>query len=111
MTSVIVGKKSTVQVMSSNALTGKTEAVIVGNKRNVQVSANATAGIIDTTTPVTLKNTGVTSGITRLDTLNDVDATGEVSGATLVYDATNDKYIVQKLDLTNVTGNLDGGTF
>jgi hypothetical protein len=43
--------------------------------------------------------------------LNDVDATGEVSGATLVYDAGNDKYIVQKLDLTNVTGNLDGGTF
>ena len=59
MTSVIVGKKSTVQVMSSNAFTGKTEAVIVGNKRNVQVSANATAGIIDTTTPVTLKNTGI----------------------------------------------------
>ena len=111
MTSVIVGKKSTVQVMSSNALTGKTEAVIVANKRNVQVSANATAGIIDTTTPVTLKNIGITSGITRLDNLNDVDATGEVTGATLVYDATNDKYIVQKLDLTNVTGNLDGGTF
>jgi hypothetical protein len=111
MTNVIIGKKSAVQVISSNTVNGRTEAVLVGNKRNVQVSANATAGIIDTSTPVTLKNTGVSSGITRLDKLNDVDATGEVSGATLVYDATNDKYIVKKLDLTNVTGNLDGGTF
>jgi len=86
--------------------------VVVSRKRTIQVSANATAGIIDTSTPVILKNTGMSSGAsTRLDTLNDVDATGEVSGATLVYDATNDKYIVQKLDLTNVTGNLDGGTF
>ena len=85
--------------------------VVVSRKRTIQVSANATAGIIDTTTPVTLKNTGISSNITRLDALNDVDATGEVSGATLVYDAGNDKYIVQKLDLTNVTGNLDGGTF
>jgi hypothetical protein len=85
--------------------------VVVSRKRTIQVSANATAGIIDTSTPVILKNTGVSSNITRLDALNDVDATGEVSGATLVYDAGNDKYIVQKLDLTNVTGNLDGGTF
>ena len=85
--------------------------VVVSRKRTIQVSANATAGIIDTTTPVTLKNTGISSNITRLDALNDVDATGEVSGATLVYDAGNDKYIVQKLDLTNDTGNLDGGTF
>jgi hypothetical protein len=85
--------------------------VVVSRKRTIQVSANATAGIIDTSTPVILKNTGVSSNITRLDALNDVDATGEVSGATLVYDAGTDKYIVQKLDLTNVTGNLDGGTF
>jgi hypothetical protein len=86
--------------------------VVVSRKRTIQVSANATAGIIDTSTPVILKNSsGVSSNITRLDALNDVDATGEVSGATLVYDAGNDKYIVQKLDLTNVTGNLDGGTF
>ena len=85
--------------------------VVVSRKRTIQVSANATAGIIDTSTPVILKNTGISSNITRLDALNDVDATGEVSGATLVYDAGNDKYIVQKLDLTNVTGNLDGGTF
>jgi len=111
MTSVVIGKKSTVQVLSSNNTSGKTEAVIIAAKRNVQVSANATAGIIDTTTPVTLKNGGVTSGITRLDILSDVDATSETDGATLVYDAANGKYIVQKLDLTNVTGNLDGGTF
>ena len=72
--------------------------VVVSRKRTIQVSANATAGIIDTSTPVILKNTNISSNITRLDALNDVDATGEVSGATLVYDAGNDKYIVQKHD-------------
>jgi hypothetical protein len=86
--------------------------VVVARKRTIQVSANATAGLIDTSVPVTLKNTPVLStGVTRLDRLTDVVANAETSGATLVYDATTDKYVVQKLDISNVTGDLDGGTF
>lgn len=87
--------------------------VIVGRKRTVQVSTNATSGIIDTTTPVTLKNVPVIPGGAgaRLDKMTDVDATGEINGATLVYEATTDKYIVKKLDLADVIGDLDGGTF
>lgn len=86
--------------------------VVVGRKRTVQVSANATAGIIDTTTPVTLRNSsGSVGGVTRLDRLTDVDASGEVTGSTLVYSSDTDKYIVKKLDLGDVTGALDGGTF
>jgi hypothetical protein len=87
--------------------------VVVARKRTIQVSANATAGIIDTTVPVTIKNNPVLSsgGTTRLDKLTDVVANNETSGATLVYDASTDKYIVQKLDISNVTGDLDGGTF
>lgn len=86
--------------------------VVVSRKRTVQISANATAGIIDTSTPVVLKNNPVTIGAsTRLDKLTDVVANTEVNGATLVYNAANDTYVVQKLDLSNVTGDLDGGTF
>ena len=86
--------------------------VVVARKRTVQVSTNATAGIIDSTVPVTIRNTyDVSSSVTRLDHLKDVVATGEIEGATLVYDANTDKYIVKKLDLADVTGDLDGGTF
>ena len=88
--------------------------VVVGRKRTIRVSANATAGIIDSTTPVTIKNTPTlttTGASTRLDSLLDVNPLGETDGATLVYDAAEDKYIVKKLDLADVNGDLDGGTF
>ena len=87
--------------------------VIVARKRDVKVSTNATSGIIDTSAPVTLKPipTITSGGVDRLDHLKDVNANTEVDGATLVYDSGNDKYIVKKLDLANVVGNLDGGDF
>jgi hypothetical protein len=83
--------------------------VIVAKTRAVKVSANSTGGIIDTTTPVTVRNSlGVSSnanaGVTRLDKLTDVVANNETDNATLVYRAADDKYIVKQLD-------LDGGTF
>ena len=85
--------------------------VVLARKRNIQISTNATAGIIDTTTPVVIKNNPVVGGVTRLDRLSDVVANAEINGATLVYNANNDTYVVQKLDISNVTGDLDGGTF
>lgn len=85
--------------------------VVVARKRTVQVSANGTAGIIDTSVPVTLKNNPSLSAATRLDKLTDVVANSEVNGGTLVYEASTDKYVVKKLDLSDVTGDLDGGTF
>ena len=86
--------------------------VVVSRKRTIQISANATAGIIDTSTPVVLKNNPVVVGAaTRLDRLTDVSANSEIDGATLVYNAANDTYVVQKLDISDVTGDLDGGTF
>lgn len=84
--------------------------VVVGRKRPVQVTANATAGIVSTNkNNVTLKP-GVQPP-TRLDSLGDVVASGETNGAVPVYDATTDKYIVKKLDISDVTGAIDGGTF
>jgi 4-hydroxyphenylpyruvate dioxygenase-like putative hemolysin len=87
--------------------------VIVAKKRIIQVSTNDTAGIIDSNNPVTLKQTSTISstGVSRLDHLKDVNPSGEVDGATLVYDSINDTYNVKKLDLANITGDLDGGTF
>jgi hypothetical protein len=86
--------------------------VVVARKRTVQVSANATAGIIDSTTPVTLKPIpSLNVGVDRLDKLKDVIATGEANGAVPVYDSGIDKYIIKQVDLGEVTGNLDGGTF
>jgi hypothetical protein len=85
--------------------------VVVARKRTIQVSTNATAGIIDSTTPVTLKNNPIltSGGVDRLDHLKDVDATTELDGSTLIYDAANDKYVVRKIDFGDV--GLDGGDF
>lgn len=86
--------------------------VIVAKKRTVQVSTNATAGVIDSTNPVTLKPIStISTGVNRLDHLKDVNPFGEVDGATLVYDSINDTYNVKKLDLADITGDLDGGIF
>lgn len=89
--------------------------VVVGKKRIININTNATAGIINTNVPVTLKQdtlkTTSANGLTRLDQMTDVVATSESNGATLVYDSSIDKYIVEKLNLNNVEGTMDGGTF
>lgn len=85
--------------------------VVVARKRTIQVSTNATAGIIDTSTPITLKNNQAVGGITRLDQMLDVDASTEANGATLIYNSSIDKYIVKSLNFDDISGDLDGGTF
>lgn len=84
--------------------------VVVAKKRTIRVSANGTAGILNSSGGVTLKNI-LSPPASRLDQLKDVDASNEVDGATLVYDDQNDKYVVQYLDLADTTGTLDGGSF
>jgi hypothetical protein len=78
--------------------------VIVARSRNIKVSSNATAGILDSSTPVTIKSTSGSTSITRLDSLVDVNASNETDRATLVYDSLTDTYVVKQMD-------LDGGTF
>ena len=87
--------------------------VVVARKRTVQVSTNATAGIIDSTTPVTLKPIPSLSsgGVDMFSKLKDVVTTIETNGSVPVYDSISNTYIVKPLDLSEVTGNLDGGTF
>jgi hypothetical protein len=78
--------------------------VIVARSRNIKVSSNATAGILDSSTPVTVKSSSGPTSITRLDSLVDVNASNETDNATLVYDSSSDTYVVRQID-------LDGGTF
>lgn len=80
----------------------KTINVVVANKSNDIISTNRNI--------VTLKSSSV-QPLTRLDSLVDVDPVGEITGAVPVYNSVTDKYEVHKLNLTDVTGDLDGGTF
>lgn len=86
--------------------------VVVSRKRNVKVSSNATAGVIDTTTPVTLKNVpSIVSSADTIDELRDVGLTQRTDGSTLIYDNVTDTYQVKHLNFVNIDGDLDGGVF
>lgn len=85
---------------------------IIKRTINVEVVKKTPTGVLNPTNPVTLKNTPTLGGgVTRLDSLIDVNASGEANGATLVYNSLNDTYVVEKMNLSNVVGDLDGGTF
>ena len=58
--------------------------------------------------PVTLKNQ--INEIRSIEDFGDVDEVNVVTGATLIYNATNDKYEVRPLEIEDL-GGIDGGTF
>ena len=72
----------------------------------------AFATVSNTTSTIVIKNMAATiSTGGRLDGLQDVISAGEVTGAVPVYDAATDKYIIERLNLADVDGSLDGGGF
>jgi hypothetical protein len=85
--------------------------IVVSTKKSIRVSANVSGEVIQSSTPVTLKNTTrISSG--RLDQLADVlEPVSPEDGSTLIYNASTDKYEVKKINLGEVEGNLNGGTF
>jgi hypothetical protein len=85
--------------------------VVVGRKRSINVSANATAGVIDTSVPVTLKNNTLGTTVTRLDQLTDVDSATETNNGVLTYDGARDKYVIKLITFDEIYGDLDGGSF
>lgn len=97
--------------VNTNVNKTHTTNVIVARQKTVQVSANATLGIIDSTSPVTLVNTPtlVSMGAERLSQLTDVNTSNAANGDTLVYQ--NGTYVVSQLDMEYITGGLHGGTF
>lgn len=86
---------ATVKLVRGSTITAKIKA----DNGQIQSSSNVTL----TTSAVASQN--------RLDNLADVVEQDPADGSTLVYRASDDKYVVQQLTLDNVTGNLDGGTF
>jgi len=85
--------------------------IVVSSKKAIRVTANTTGEVIQSSTPVTLKNTTKFSA-GRLDQLADVsEPTTPEDGSTLVYNASTDTYEVKKVNLGEVEGDLNGGTF
>lgn len=79
--------------------------VNIGNNKRVSVKPNSTNSNIYLSSGAFMPPSG------RIDTLVDVDASNKSDGSTLVYNSQSDKYEVKPLDLENVTGDLDSGTF
>lgn len=84
-------------------------ATIKRRSPTIGIKINNNTGGIQTTTPVTIQ-TNLSPG-NRLDGLTDVVEQSPQNGDTLVYDSSTDRYVVTRLNLQNVIGDLDGGTF
>lgn len=78
---------------------------------NQIVKVNNQGGVLTATTPITLKNT--VNEINSIEDIRDVAEVDVTDGATIVYNASNDKYEVKHIQIEQVEGtiNLDGGTF
>jgi hypothetical protein len=87
--------------------------VVIAKKRIIKVSSNVSSGVIETTSPVTLKNIPTLSsanvGAKRMADLEDVDASHVANGDLIVYHTDTHKYVVEPLDLE--TGIIDSGEF
>jgi hypothetical protein len=84
---------------------------VIGRTTTQNIKVSTTGSIIQSQTPITLKNQ--VTEIRSIEDINDVAEVDVVEGATLVYNPTNDKYEVKKLDASDLAGdiNLDGGSF
>lgn len=83
------------------------KARIVQNT-NMVAKVSKTGDSLSVSKPVTLKNQ--INEIRSIEDIGDVDEVNVVTGATLVYNAINDKYEVRPLEFEDL-GNIDGGTF
>jgi hypothetical protein len=96
-------------------MASNTVNVVVVRKRDVKVTANATAGVLDSTNPVAVKNNPTLllggGGVDKLVRLKDVDAGVKLQGDTLVYHEDTKLFTVEPLNLNYVVGGVDGGTF
>ena len=69
------------------------------------------SGLLQSSTPITIKNQFREYQINSIEDLPDVDEVDVDSGSTIVYNANTNKYEVKPLDITNVVGIIDGGEF
>ena len=84
---------------------------VVKNRKAVRVRVEVSnTGQIISSSPVTVRSLPVPP-TRRLDSLADVDATGELQGGVPVYYAANDTYVVEHLNLSSDIEEIDGGVF
>ena len=79
------------------------------NNTVYNIKVNSVDGILQPTTPITLKNQALQ--ITNLEDISDVEVVNRVEGATAVYNASTDKYDIKPLDAAFITGTIDGGSY
>ncbi len=77
-------------------------------KTSMVARVNTTGDSLTAAKPVTLKNQ--IKEIRSIEDFGDVEGVNVITGATLIYNSTSDKYEVRPLELSDL-GNLDGGTF
>ena len=63
---------------------------------------------LQATNPVTV---ATSLSVNKLENLADVDASNKQDGDALIYHANTHNYVVEKVNLGNAVGNLDGGVF
>lgn len=69
-------------------------------------------GSLQNRTPITIRNQVREYQINSIEDLPDVvEPTIITDGSTLVYNIQNDNYEVKQIDITEITGDIDGGTF
>ena len=78
----------------------------------VRVQTDDTGQLINTR-PIAVQSLPIVTETTggRLDLLGDVDASGEVEGGVPRYDAQTDEYKVEKLEISDLVGPVDGGEY
>lgn len=76
---------------------------------NTVIRVNSSGGSLNATSPVVLKNQ--ITQLRSIEDIADVIETNVTDGATLIYNAALDKYEVKLLNLSEITADLDGGTF
>lgn len=84
---------------------------VIGKTTTQNIKVSTSGGIIQSQTPITLKNQ--VTEIRSIEDISDVAEVDVVEGATLVYNPANDKYEVRKIQVGDISGdiNLDGGSF
>ena len=77
----------------------------------ITAKMSTSPGFLQPSAPLTIKNQRREYQINSIQDLPDVDEVDVESGATIVYNADTNKYEVKPLDISDVTGIIDGGEF